>query len=930
MKNNRPFAVGIDLGTTNSALAYAKLDTPPDVTPKVELFPIPQLIGAGEFAGHPVLPSFLYIPGEYDISDEDMAAPWKIEERKVEDKNFVGIFARDHGTSIPSRLVSSAKSWLCNAQADRRSHILPWGAGDGVIKISPVQATTAYLKHIRKAWNMAQSDNEEYYLENQLVAITVPASFDEAARDLTVEAAGLAGLSNIILLEEPLAAFYHWLCRYGTRWKNIVNPNELILVCDVGGGTTDFTLIALSEKGGATRFERIAVGDHLILGGDNMDIAIAELLITRAGKQTLALTSDRWKTLVYQCRHAKEQILDKKTDAVTVTMMGAGSRLIAGTVSMVLKRRDIAESILPLFFPTHDTGALNNRTTQEEAAQFGLPYEKNTSITGHLIAFLEKHKADVLRFSGKKTIMPDWILFNGGSLKPGDIQQRLITSLMKHPDIQDSPAPRILDNPEPDLAVAHGAAYYGMVKAGQGVRVGSGSARSFYLGLGSNPGEEVKQAICIVERGLEEGSVIELSHRDFEVLINQPVTISIFSSSYRSGDESGDIVKIDETLTALPPIQTIIQYGKKGVKTRIPVRIQAEYTEMGTLSLWCRSLNSHHRWQFRFQLRDQDETPTEVGEHEVFEESIIADVLDMVDRAFMDPSATELLDGLTRAIRERVAAAKDMWSLGLLRSIGDKLLSLMKQRERSILHECRWLNLAGFCLRPGFGDGFDPHRIDQIWKIYKKGPVHHGNAQIRSEWWILWRRIAGGLPPGQQRQILQDSAPVLTDVKSKGPRLSVQTRREMWMTIANLELLLVKDKVKLGRRLMTELTAKKSPAQLFWALSRIGARELFYGPIDRVVPPTEIRKWVHQLTGQKWQNPKPAITAIGHLVRKTGDNIRDVDTDLMHAASRWMEKHGAGGDQIKPLHEVLPFKKIETDKIFGESLPSGIISKTIV
>ncbi|GBC61075.1 molecular chaperone DnaK [Desulfonema ishimotonii] len=301
---DKHYIIGIDLGTTNSAVSYVDLTSDGDNS-RIKIFRVPQLTGAGEFSRLPVLPSFLYIPGEYDISKEALAIPWK-----SEDDNFAGAFARDHGAKVPFRLVSSAKSWLCHTRADRRARILPWGAKQEVRKVSPVQATACYLSHIRRAWNSTRGDDAERYLENQLITITVPASFDEVARDLTIEAATMAGLPNVTLLEEPLAAFYSWLIGHEEQWSEYVSPGELILVCDVGGGTTDFTLITLREADGSPRFERIAVGDHLILGGDNIDLALARRVEMRMSrKKKLSLSADRWKSLCHQCRQAKEIIL---------------------------------------------------------------------------------------------------------------------------------------------------------------------------------------------------------------------------------------------------------------------------------------------------------------------------------------------------------------------------------------------------------------------------------------------------------------------------------------------------------------------------------------------------------------------------------------------------------------------------------------------
>jgi hypothetical protein len=921
LTSERRFVVGIDLGTTNSSVSFVDLEATVADRPLIRKFPIHQLTGPGEFAPLPVLPSFLYIPGEYDITDQDRAAPWSIDQRSRDDQNFAGAFARDHGAKVPARLVSSAKSWLCNKQVDVRARILPWGAGDDVPKVSPVHASAAFLKHVRKAWNVAMAGDEECYLERQMVVVTIPASFDEAARDLTLEAARLAGLPDVILLEEPLAAFYSWLIRHEKDWPDHVAPNQLILVCDVGGGTTDFTLISLREVDGSPRFERIAVGDHLILGGDNMDFAIARSVARRLGKSPSAMDRDAWKTLCHQCRQIKEKILDGISKNGRITLMGAGSSLIAGTMTAEIDHREIETIVLDQFFP--GSGSCSGTDAPDGNASWGLPYESDTAITGHLNRFLDRHQADINTAIGSCVPCPDLILFNGGALKSQVVRNR-IQAAVRH-WYADEKEPTSLNNREMDLAVSLGAAYYGMVKAGIGVRVGSGSPRSFYIGVGTGATQDAgaeKQAVCLVERGLEEGSAIALPSRTFKVLANQPVTIDLFSSSFRSGDRSGDLVPIDETLSALPPLNTVIQFGDKGIRSEITVRLEAAYTEVGTLEIWCQSLTTPHRWQLRFQLRGTD-TPEAVGEGDVFEASRVEAAIKVVQSAFAPDADPSRLPRLMSDIARALDCPRDNWPLSLLRDLADVLLDGMAARNLSASAECRWMNLLGFCLRPGMGEGFDPHRIKRLWKIYKKGPVHANAPQVRAEWWIMWRRVAAGLTPGQQRQFFQDLSPSL--IVKKSPRISRQEFTEIWMATANMERLHVKDKITLGRQLIRQFKLKKPQPQLLWALSRIGARDLLYGSIDRVTPPSEVAGWVETLLSRTWKNPKPVAAMLSQLCRKTGDPLRDIAPGTCSKAAGWMVAAGDFPDQLARITRQSPRKKKEQDTIFGEALPAGLI-----
>ena len=919
--HDQRYIVGIDLGTTNSAVAYVDLQAAADRR-RPQQFAIPQLTGPGEISALSVLPSFLYIPGDYDISKAAVRMPWQ-----GPADHFAGAFARDHGAKVPARLVASAKSWMCHANADRRAKILPWGADGEVAKVSPVQAAAAYLGHIRNAWNRAYPD-EDAVLERQLVVLTVPASFDEVARELTVEAAALAGLPDVILLEEPLAAFYSWLMTHETDWDRFVQPAELILVCDVGGGTTDFTLIALTDVDGRLGFERLAVGDHLILGGDNIDLALARRIERQLSKSRISLIGDRWKTLCHQSRQAKERILNGDADRETMTILGSGGSLIGDTVSATLTRQAVEETILEGFFPilAADDGQADRQ--RRGITEFGLPYAQEPAITRHLGWFLEQHAADVATHLNKPRPAPDLILFNGGSLKPGVIQERIRQAVGRWFGRGGDDLPRILANPDPDLAVSTGAAYYGLVKIGRGVRVGSGSPRAYYLEVAAKSATGQRQALCLVARGLEEGSQIELHDHHFDVRANQPVTFNIYSSSYRSGDRPGDLIAVDDTLTALAPLQTIIQYGKKGAKARIPIQMVAGYTEVGTLALACRSLVSDHLWKLQFQLRSTPSAAA-VADREVFDSALVDQARAAVRRVFGDRGAGRQLEQVANQVADLVDRPRQQWPLTFIRALADELLDLADERGYTALHESRWLNFLGYCLRPGLADGADPLRMKALWRRYGRGPLHPNQAQVRSEWWILWRRVAAGLTPGQQRQFIQDLAPLLMPKKSPPRKMSPQERLEMWMAAANMEHLQAKEKIRWGRALLVELTPKKSKPQHFWALSRMGARELLYGSVDRVVPPGEAAAWVGLLLSTDWRDPRPVAAALAQICRRTGDRTRDLDPSIRSQVLDWM---AVSGDQTPSLaaqasivREVVPLAQQDEGLIFGEDLPSGIV-----
>ncbi|MDI6798262.1 MAG: molecular chaperone DnaK, partial [Desulfatibacillaceae bacterium] len=515
---------------------------------------------------------------------------------------------------------------------------------------------------------------------------------------------------------------------------------------------------------------------------------------------------------------------------------------------------------------------------------------------------------------------PDLLLFNGGALKPPLLQER-IRQAVKHWFGADR-LPGVLENPDLDLAVSRGAAYYGLVKAGQGVRVGSGSARGYYLEVGDGA-DGPPRALCLMERGVEEGTVLELADRQFVVLTNQPVSFQVYSSSFRSGDKAGDLVEIDDTLTRLPPIRTVIQFGKKAGQQSLPVHIEARYTELGALELWCASLRTEHRWRLQFQLRDTAQKAQVVDER-IFEEEVVTQALAILEEALKSSSSPQTLEKLANTLAQAVEMPKEKWPLSLIRRFADFLLEKNESRLVSPAHLIRWQNLAGFCMRPGFGDALDEHRCRSIWPLFQKGQAFSNNQQARQEWWVLWRRVAGGLTAGQQRQIIQTVGPVIRPKKGAA-KLAAQEALEIWMLIGNLERLLVKDKIDFGRHLLQSIKPGKAKPQELWALSRLGARELLYGPLDRVIPVEEAVNWIDSLLSMEWKNPRPAAQALCLLARKTGDRKRDVPPPAAKRVMEWLAAHNGTEQQIKMVTSPVVDDRQLQEEQFGEGLPSGIV-----
>jgi len=935
------YIIGIDLGTTNSAVAYVDL-TLPTVPPPIQLFAVPQLIAPGVMGERPVLPSFLYLPGPYDLPAGSTALPWS-----AEHDYLVGEGAREQGARVPGRLVTSAKSWLAYGAVDRTAPILPWGAPTEVNKVSPVEASQRYLQHLSEAWNAtiatgAAGLDDEARFENQQIVLTVPASFDEVARELTLTAARAAGLSRVILLEEPLAAFYAWLSHNAADWQEQMQDGQLILVCDIGGGTTDFTAIGVRAGEGGLRFNRLAVGEHLMLGGDNMDLALGRHVEIKLFGQPGRLEAARWHQLVQQCRKAKETLLGAPATqtAVDITVVGGGGKLIGGTLKSSLTQDEVNEVLINGFLPQV---ALNTQLQSGRRAglsELGLPYVQDPAITRHLADFWRRFRGLLQEESGRIEPFPDFLLFNGGVLEPAPLRQRLLGLVADW--FQDQAGagwtPVELPNARPDLAVAVGAAYYGLVRQGEGVRVGSGSPRTYYVGIETPTADATTyRAVCLVPRGTEEGTQVTLAEPEFAALTNQPVSFQIYASSTRLGDRLGEVVALDaREVTVLPPIRTVLRYGRKGVAQQLPVRLAVRLTEIGTLELWCQSKQSDHSWQLAFDVRGEVAAPAPGGIEAVVEQATLAMAQRAIERTFgggdEEDAGNYAPEGLRKRLETLLELPKEAWPTPLIRKLADTFLAVADGRKRSFQHEAFWLNLLGFCLRPGYGDPGDELRMKSVWGLYLEGLVFN-RPQVRTEWWIFWRRVAGGLKAGHQLQIYEQVRASLeasaTKKRAKGASyLSASEELEVWLALANFERLPANLKVNLGRTLLAKLRGNKEEptAKELWALSRFGARRAMYGPLDRLAPASEAAQWIEALL--TWQpTPRESVArVVVHLASYTGDRGRDVPEALRARVSTWLTslKHA---DHLRTLL-LDPEGSSSAEEqawVFGEALPAGLV-----
>ena len=865
--------VGIDLGTTNSALAYIDPKEAQEADfPPIHVLEIPQTIAPETVESRRTLPSFLFL------------GP---------DQTFVGAFARDQGAIVPTKSVHSAKSWLSNPDVDRTAKILPWDAQEAGRVLSPVEVSAKVIGHMADAFEK----KFQQPLRDQEIVLTVPASFDEEARELTVAAAKEAGIEKFTLLEEPAAAFYSWIANDLSRSQKALFDGQNVLICDVGGGTSDFTLIKVKREGDRVEFTRTAVGKHLLLGGDNLDLTLAWLVESKLGK---TLSIRQRSALRRQCAAAKEKLLgDSNLKSVDITVLGSGSSVIGGTLRTEITREEAMELALDGFLPFCE---LSDKPQEEKRSLFrevGLPYVSDPAVTRHLAAFLSTAGA-----------APDAILFNGGFFIPDLLRDRVVDVIEKW----YGKRPVVFENRDLDLAVSVGAAYYSYARStGQGLIVRGGLPRSYYLGLASaNP--ETIETLCVVPRGAEEGDTLEVDNEALQLVANKPVSFKLYSSLIRAEDPVGaaiafplaDLESGDLKLHA--PLSAVIRFGKQGERL-VPVKLGAKLTEVGTIAMWADSKVSDHRWRLEFELRKQAQASS-VRAAAVVSDEAMAAASKLIAETFEGDGAPEELPG---KMEQALGLGRNSWPLSAIRKFADKMLELSAGRKRSAAHELRWLNLCGFCLRPGFGFPGDDYRIEQARRVYASGLIFANQVQNEIDWWIFCGRVAGGLNRNQQVDIFQRISPfLLPKFNKKPPRVNSSLMREMWRTASSLELLPAQTRTQLGDALVEKVKKADMVETALWCLSRIGARKLFYGPINQVLPPATATRWIEAIS----KTPHSA-DAVLSMARVTGDGTRDLAPAALDTVRRAFPDLDLEADDSSDLRHMA--------KMFGEELPAGLV-----
>ncbi len=991
------YVVGIDLGTTNCAVAFMDTHEP---QPSLEVFRVEQMVDFQTSQFSDTLPSFHY---ELTAAESSQIHP-RFQFTEGQHAGVVGVFARQRGVQMPGRCIASAKSWLCHTLVDRTSELLPWSADDGVQLLSPVEASRRYLEHIRRMWDRSHPSEP---LAEQDVIVTLPASFDEVARRLTIQAAKDAGLPNIVLIEEPQAAFYAWLHRNQASWTQNMRPGQTILVCDIGGGTTDFTLIRVVETkatgglgDGASNappaasidlsqsvgeslqatfgLHRVAVGEHLMLGGDNLDLALArsleqQLLADSPGHDRLK--PRLWDALKAQCRAAKESLLGPSPPAqYKMSLPGSGSKLIENTRTLAIELPWARELLIEGFF---GRVALEQRPDKagEGFQEFGLPYAADPNVLKHLAAFLWEHRWAGRDASERDTqsdlqaAKPDWILFNGGVLESTQIRDAIVEQIADwFRDAAPVPnrtvsetgnleagnleagnlqawKPGLLEGNRLDLAVAQGAAYFGRVRRGEGVRIDARLARAYYLLVEQSP----PRAMCVMPANAMPLDQFRIEDHPFHLMVGQPVQFPLFQSSTNLIHNVGDIVPVDvASMTAMPPIRTVLEMGNRKLQQMVPVVLESELSEIGTLSMKLvavptmspSSLSTDESpqtsWKLEFDVRGASANETSGSTHgsaiiETAQSTLVETAMEAMEEVFGDSPSVPPKQGIA-FLSERIGLSRREWNSTLLREMWRFLIEHQAYRKLSAEHESRWLNMVGWCLRPGFGLAADDWRVNSTWRSVHNKLLHRTTANA-SETIVLWRRISGGFTPGQQRALFQDCwarvRPVLAG-GSQSQAANTNVAIEWMRLIGSLEWLTSQEKGMVAEQILVAFGRKKLDGMhgpLLWTLGRLGSRTPLYATLQQVVGAAKVQTWVEKLLGleEAWcmRHVGMLSLCLMQLTRRTEDRYRDVPASVRDRVAQRLQDWKA-----PELHRELILRGGRLDaesseSIVGDALPLG-------
>jgi molecular chaperone DnaK (HSP70) len=929
------YAIGIDLGTTNCVLAYVDLRTE---HAGAEVLPIAQRTSLDAVRESLLLPSFFYYATEAETARGPLS-PFSSDAGDEPIGYVIGSLAHDQMSSLPGRVIHSAKSWLAHAGVDREAPMLPFGSEEipAELRLSPVEASAAYLEYLKLAWDhvFAQQEPGNAFVQQRIV-ITVPASFDEGAQALTRKAAALAGYpGELRLLEEPQAAFYAWIASApsgsaaapGTplldRLPLLAPRAQSVLVLDIGGGTSDFSLFRIApvqSSNARPAIERIATSDHLLLGGDNIDLALALLLerLLKPGTEE-RLSRQQWGQLVPQARALKERIFEAGAAAgevFPVSVAGDAGSLFRAALGAQVSRDVIEQLVIEGFFPLTPAAEMP-RGRAIGLREIGLPYAADTAISRHLAAFLNGRPVDA-------------VLFAGGTLRPRLFQERLLALIESWQDRR--PAQLSLQNMS--LAIAQGAAHFAALLDSDRERIRGGYPRSVYLELQRQAAEKTTRLVCVLPQGFEEGGMLKLSSPAFDLLVNRPVRFTAYTSNRRADDAAGTIVTLDgDAFHALPPLHTTLVLDgnafnpRNAEEQRVRVQLEARLTELGVLQLALVDDQTGQHWLLDFNLRKpppapQPAEPGETDSHRVPPQALQAAqsriALFYGKKQSLDPkdNAKSLTKDLERLLRQE----RDRWNIALLRSLWPPLYPGITRRGRSLAHENTWLYLAGFLLRPGYGDELDPWRMTELWQCFDLGLAHRKEKSAQSNWWMMWRRSAGGLDLEQQQRLFDAALPRF---KASAAEFVEGTR-----LLGSLERIALPRKLELAGLLFNLVLKGKASNQphVFWALCRLLSRVPLYTAAETVMPAALVEDHFAQVESLDWKKLglQPLTSVFSFACRRTNTRALDIHDDVRARVVEKLMRSGANNAQIRVVQEYCEVLAADRNDLFGEQLPAGL------
>ena len=923
------FSIGIDLGTTNCVLSYVDSRQPQRGS---QVLDITQWDSATTRVDEPALPSFAYTPttaeqSGFSSATDSVPAPI--------DGRLPGVFARQQMAFSPGRVIHSAKSWLCHAEVDRTAAILPWKSEEiaDSEKCSPVTASALYLRWLKEIWQRRMAGVDDSDFNAQDIVITVPASFDEAAQELTLLAAKQAGYPDTIrLIEEPQAAFYFWLGRdqHLSQLHDLLEEyqrNSLrVLVCDIGGGTTDLSLFEVhtdKQARSGLKLERLAVSDHLLLGGDNIDLTLAHILEHKLVRPGQKLTGRQWNQLLVQARDLKERILGEEESCstvdgaqeFTVTLTGSGSGLFSSTLSTRIQAAEIQQCILDGFFPLCSSDQ-RPTTRQGGLKEWGLPYADDSAISHHLAEFLDGQPVDA-------------VLFNGGTVTPLLLRQRLHDLISAW---QSDRPPVVLHNESISMAVARGAARYSWILRHdeRDNRISGGHAHALYLEVVHGRKKKERSLVCILPKGLEAGQTVRIDDSTFDLLVNQPARFQCWYAARRQQDSAGAVLPWNNReFRPLPHLETAIHLPPEHptpANNRLRVSLEASLNELGLLQLYCVEQQGDGRWRLDFNLRkgvdEQQQSTTQTTEFSADPKSQQA--LPCLQAVFAKKKRDDLPDipakQLIKAL-EKQLGSREHWNSLTLRTLWPELATGMTRKSRSLDHEVAWLYLAGFTLRPGYGVQHDESRLEELWRAWSLGMAFPKEKRSQSHWYLLWRRVAGGLNGERQQQILDKILPTLRSSNDPMP--------EMVYLAAAMERITPQIKVELIQRFTSCLLKEKvrHKAPYLWALSRLLSRTPLYAGVDRIVHPREVMTLFGKVKDKNWREEpwKGLCSLFAMAARCTDQRDIDLDSDQRQAIVIKLRESKADKSAIDQVAEFVPLSDDDREVQFGEALPAGLI-----